>query len=442
MLEKSKYNIVFDLGNDKKKVIVNALYGTADVLEEREVANYNANDFSDERWNQRGYAVDPKEEQAEYQRQYMDFLDERDSDEIQLFFVPTYDCNFGCAYCYQHEYAPNKESNGRKVVDAFFNYVSKEFAGQKKYCTLFGGEPLLPSASHMELITYFLEEAQKRNLETAIVTNGFHLNKYMPVLKNALLREIQVTLDGTQDVHNKRRPLKGGGGTFSAIVSGIDALIAATIPVNLRMVIDSTNVEELAHLARFALDRGWTNSPGFKTQLGRNYELHSCQKNAEALYTRVQMYSEIATLIDKHPYILSFHKPSFHFIKFMSENNELPHALFDSCPGCKTEWAFDYQGKIYSCTATVGKTDEALGTFYPIVQKDEDAIEHWQDRDILAIDECRNCNIALICGGGCGSLAKNKTGRLHSPDCRPVQDIAQIGAALYFDPNGIAKKFR
>ena len=38
-------------------------------------------------------------------------------------------------------------------------------------------------------------------------------------------REIQVTLDGPEEIHNKRRPLKGGQGTFDRIVAGIDAAL-------------------------------------------------------------------------------------------------------------------------------------------------------------------------------------------------------------------------
>ncbi|MBN2339834.1 MAG: radical SAM protein [Deltaproteobacteria bacterium] len=435
MLKKSKYNILLPLKNSEKKMIANSLYGTADILDTDEITAYRENRFDTPIWMERGYAVDPESEQQEFQRQYMNFLDERDSDEIQLFFVPTYACNFGCEYCYQYEYTPSKIETTTSVVDAFFAYVEKEFAGKRKYCTLFGGEPLLPSDAHQRVIAYFLTEADKRNLETAIVTNGYHLSAYLPVLQNARIREIQVTLDGMRDIHNRRRPLKNGSGTFDEIVAGIDQLLEANISVNLRMVVDRSNINDLPKLAQFAIDKGWTSSSLFKTQLGRNYELHSCQKNSEALYSRVQMYADLADLIDTYPHILQFHKPSFHFVKALHENGELPAALFDSCPGCKTEWAFDYQGKIFSCTATVGKADEQLGTFYPTVSKQEETILEWQDRDILAIDKCRECHLALVCGGGCGSLAKNSNGALHTPDCRPVQEIAEIGAGAYFSDN-------
>jgi len=45
----------------------------------------------------------------------------------------------------------------------------------------------------------------------------------------------------------------------------------------------------------------------------------------------------------------------------------------------KTEWAFDYTGKIYPCTATVGKADESIGTFYPSITHKTEIINEWKD---------------------------------------------------------------
>jgi uncharacterized protein len=107
--------------------------------------------------------------------------------------------------------------------------------------------------------------------------------------------------------------------------------------------------------------------------------------------------------------------------------------LFDACPACKTEWAFDYTGNIYSCTATVGKRDESLGTYYPLITRKNDIIENWQERDVTIILECRECPVQLACGGGCGSVAKNRTGNICSTDCRPVKELLELGFSAYFE---------
>jgi uncharacterized protein len=107
--------------------------------------------------------------------------------------------------------------------------------------------------------------------------------------------------------------------------------------------------------------------------------------------------------------------------------------LFDGCPACKTEWAFDYTGHIFPCTATVGKADESLGTFYPDINRNDERISEWENRDVTAIDACTGCNLQLACGGGCGSVAKNRTGQVCTTDCRPVKELLELGFAAYLN---------
>ncbi len=296
---------------------------------------------------------------------------------------------------------------------------------------MFGGEPLLPGEKAKSVILSIIKKSLQEKIELAFVTNGYTLSEYIPILKKGNIREIQVTLDGLEETHNKRRPNKNGKGTFNKVVTGIDSALEAGMPVNLRMVIDKENFNELPLLAEFAVNKGWTKNPLFKTQLGRNYELHYCQKSQNKLYGRLGMYKKIYKLIKENPVVLEFHKPAFSISRFLFDNGELPEPLFDSCPGCKTEWAFDYTGHIFSCTATVGKPGESLGTYYPEETKKMEIINEWEERDVTTIPECRNCSLQLACGGGCASVAKNKTGRLHSPDCRPVKDLMGLGISLY-----------
>ena len=381
---------------------------------------------------EKGYLTQEFDEQSAFRNAYLDFLDRRETEEIQLFFVPNYSCNFACTYCYQDGYEPVKHTLSNEIIDAFFDYVRVHFAGKRKYVTVFGGEPLLPGEKQRALLTYFMSQASKAALDVAFVTNGYTLASYLDLLSKHRIREVQVTLDGTEEVHDSRRFLHGKQPTFARIVEGIDACLNAGISVNLRMVADKDNLGNLPELARFAIDKGWTANPIFKTQIGRNYELHHCNSSPDRLYDRATLYTAMYELLKEHPYIAEFYKPAFSIAKYIAENDELPLPLFDACPACKTEWAFDYTGTIYSCTATVGKQGEELGTFYPEVTLNTEAVEAWQDRDITSILACKDCSLALACGGGCGSVAKNKNGSVSSPDCRPVKELLSLGAAHYF----------
>lgn len=439
----SKHNIFSRISDSENYFIVNILNGSADLLSKEEglrltdflKGNAVSEEFT-ENLIEKGYLVDEMEENRLYQRKYLDFIDNRDEEEVQLFFVPNYNCNFACTYCYQDEYQNKSTRLTNEKIDAFFKFIIGKFAGRKKYLTIFGGEPLLDSTHQKEVIGYLLQKANENDLEVCIVTNGFTLEDYLPLLRSASIREIQVTLDGMKEVHDKRRFLKGGGSTFDKIVKGIDACLQNKIPVNLRMVIDKENIIELPALAKFAKEKGWTQDHLFKTQLGRNYELHHCQASSENLFTRISLYDAVYKLVKQYPFIAEFNKPAYSVSKFLAENGSLPEPLFDSCPACKSEWAFDLSGNIYSCTATVGKDGESLGTYYPEVSLKSEIIDVWESRDVTSIAECSNCNLQLACGGGCASVAKNRTGSVCSADCRPVKELLELGFSAYIENEG------
>jgi len=437
----SKHNIFSKIKDSDNYFIVNSLTGNADILNPVDAGKVHKIKHNGEvddpelilELQEKGYLIDEARESKLFRSKYLDFLDTRDDDEIQLFFVPNYTCNFACSYCYQDEYAPSKGNLTTEIIDSFFAYIHKEFAGRRKYITVFGGEPLMNSPGQKENISYLIRKANAAQLEICLVTNGYTLVDYIDILNQGIIREVQITMDGTADVHNARRFMKGGKGTFDKIVEGVDVCIANNITVNLRMVIDKENIENLADLAQFAIDKGWTSSSWFKTQIGRNYELHHCQSAASKLFSRISLYEKLYDLSKEHPHILEFYKPAYSISKFLAENGNMPDPLFDSCPACKTEWAFDYTGKIYSCTATVGKEDESLGTSYPEVSRIDGIINLWESRDVTTIPECKTCSVQLACGGGCGSVAKNTHGTICSTDCRPVKELLELGFGAYFN---------
>lgn len=431
-MQLSRYNILTQVHGDRRWLLVNLLSGQADLLSAEDGQRLSRGETPNAaQLAEKGYLVDPEEEQRRYQKAYLDFVDSRATDEVQLFFVPSYACNFGCSYCYQDEYAPTAGDDVEPVIDAFFHYVDDTFAARKKYVTVFGGEPLLSTPKTRRTIERLITGSVTRGLDLAFVTNGYTLEEYVPLLVTGRIREIQITLDGTKAVHDKRRGLKGGGSTFDRVVAGVDACLAAMLPVNLRSVIDKDNIEDFAALAHFAIAKGWTKNPLFKTQIGRNYELHHCQANSARLYTRLSLYEDLYQLIERDPSILQFYRPAFSVARFLFEHGKLPDPLFDSCPATKTEWAFDHTGRIYPCTANVGKAGESVGTFFPLRRLDAARVERWESRDVLAIEACRGCSNQLACGGGCGAVAKNQAGRLDAPDCRPVKELLGLGCALF-----------
>ena len=225
-MEYSKHNIFSKIADSDNYFIVNPLSGQADILEPEEAQKYINNSITDHKaYIDKGYLVDQKEEEKLFKQKYLDFIDERDSDEVQLFFTPWYTCNFNCSYCFQDEYTNPNDNVSNDVINAFFAFVDKQFATRKKYITIFGGEPLLNSPGKKETIKRIIELANHHQLDLAFVTNGYFLEDYIDLLKTAKIREIQVTMDGPQSVHDARRMLRGGAGSFEKIARGVDLLL-------------------------------------------------------------------------------------------------------------------------------------------------------------------------------------------------------------------------
>ena len=362
---KSKHNIVSQVLHSDQFYAVNLLSGNADLLSAEEAKNLlsgapeqNGNPEQMQVLAEKGYLVAPENENKLYRNRYFDFVDQRDDEEVQLFFVPNYSCNFSCSYCYQDEYTNPHQSATPELIHAFFDYVRKELPDRRKYLTIFGGEPLLNTPHQRELIALMVGKSNEAGIDICVVTNGYYLEKYIDLLAKGKIREIQITLDGTKKIHDQRRFLKGGSPTFEPIMRH-RCRTGSSFPVNLRMVIDKQNIENLPDLASFAIEKGWTSDPLFKTQIGRNYE---CITVSRLLISCLQGFpcSKIFELTEVHPHIPSFTNLLFGG-QISFENGTLP-PLFDACHAANR--VNDCPPDEFTPARPQSAEEEALGTFY------------------------------------------------------------------------------
>lgn len=438
-----------------RRLLFNLISGSADLLDVNEARAWARAEAAGDprllgdvrRLRRRGYVVTAEEALESFVDAVADWRERAAREPVQLVLVPTYACDLACGYCLQRHWrggpgaVPGRGFMREEVLAAFFRFARKRFRprpGQEPpYVTLYGGEPLLDHPEAERVVRSVLRRCARAGWGVAVVTHGANLDRYLDLLADGAVREVQVTLDGPREVHDRRRPRRGprGGttGTFDRIVEGVDGLIACRVPVNLRVVVDRDNLETLPALARFAERRGWLDlgPERLKTQVARNYELYACDAAPRRILERVELRSRFAVLARRHPVLARFHRPHLAGMRILAETGELPPPLFDACPAAKREWAFDPSGGIWGCTATVGRADLRLGTFFPRVALDRERIEEWSGRDVLSIPECRGCRAAASCGGGCGAVALERTGRVRAPECRPIAAICGIGARMY-----------
>ena len=453
----AKNNIIVKIQNSQPPgyAILNPISGSFDLMDENEYRKLQhiidgeaADKDFDAYLLERGYAFASKEaHDAAIDKAYSEFNDEIDKSQVQLMLVPTYGCNLACTYCYQGrgsdsaQAVPIKRDSRpnlitKETVDAFFDYAGTNFShGQvKPFITLFGGEPLVNSPAQRKIVDYIIDKCADENYEFSAVTNGVDFLEYVDLLKKVRVKEIQFTLDGSRDVHDKRRATANKKGTFDKIIASIEAAVNNKFPVNLRSVVDMENIRDIVNLAEYLDTKGWLDLPPelFKTQIGRNYELFDCYAKPQHLMTQVELWGEFAALSRTYPVLAKFHRPDFKGIRHLVDTGEMYMSSFDTCPACKTEWVFDLYGNIYGCTASCGRDEYLLGTFWPEVSLSNGAIDTWQKRNVKSIPKCRDCEYDIICGGGCGVVAANQHGgNILSPDCRPVQELLETGVNHY-----------
>lgn len=442
----SQYNLILPMKENPKfpYAIMNSLSGGFDLVPQEDyeklLAVKNGEEVNDSEFTgylqSRGYLYE--DQAAENQRlleRWPEFNSALNETSPQVLLVTTYTCNLACPYCYQNGIKHKKNLISKDVVDTFFSHLAKQFPDRKPFITLFGGEALNGSASQKEMIDYIVKEAARGGYAISAVTNGYDLKDYLDILQQAEIKEIQVTLDGPKSVHDQRRHTAGGQGSYDRIMEGLEAAIQRKIPINLRAVVDKTNFEDLVTLAEDLDSRGWLELPPqrFKTAIGRNYELFECYAAPQHLLSHAEHWAMFVELAEKFPILKKLHSPEFKGINHLVQTGELYLPSYDTCPACKTEWVFDLYGDIYGCTATTGQDEYKLGTFYPQYQIKEQEVKEWQERSVLTIPECKDCDVSLICGGGCGAIAKNRTGRVQGPDCRPIKEILSLGLNYYGD---------
>lgn len=159
-------------------------------------------------------------------------------------------CNYACTYCVP---------NGRRLVPAERELPADRLgravelliatAGIDKV-RITGGEPLIANK-----FDDFLRHVMTLGLaDVSITTNGQWLERKLPVMIDAGLRRINISLD-TLDPVRFRQIARGGD--LGTVLAGIEAALAAGLRVKINMVpLRTGNAQQILPLLDFCLTRG------------------------------------------------------------------------------------------------------------------------------------------------------------------------------------------
>lgn len=136
--------------------------------------------------------------------------------EMEFLINLTYRCNLRCEMCTQYGDNFKENANNELDVQSWINFLDtiKDLEPKPKII-LMGGEPLI--YRDIEKIILY---AADLGINSHIITNGFYLDKYLPIL-NKTNTCITISIDGLGDIHDKIRCQKG---LFDKIISTLDKI--------------------------------------------------------------------------------------------------------------------------------------------------------------------------------------------------------------------------
>ncbi|MDA3786678.1 MAG: radical SAM protein, partial [Deltaproteobacteria bacterium] len=164
----------------------------------------------------------------------------------ECWFHITNHCNLSCDHCLFASGPGCRQALARSELDSALTQA------RELGCRLFlftGGEPCLYPA-FSSVITGVLADPAS---QVVVLTNGLLVEQHLAALAQAdpARLHFQVSVDGLQESHNRRR----GPGAFQGVVSSLDALAAAGFSATLSMVVCSDTVSDMVEIVRLAAQR-------------------------------------------------------------------------------------------------------------------------------------------------------------------------------------------
>ncbi len=319
---------------------------------------------------------------------------------LELIILPTTRCNFRCEYCYQDFSDADMDL---RVQDSIIKYVKSNI---KKYTGLrvnwYGGEPLVGRNVINYLSSALIDICRRMGKPyiSSMTTNGYLLNEkvFSEMIDNNIVSYV-ITIDGTEETHNKYRHLKDGRGTFNTIIDNLinirDRVPKKFFSVLIRGNITKSTLEgNLLDLVHF-LEKEFGEDKRFE------FLFYPVADWGGTLISNLKndickSYEEIYDFLIKNRVSLNM-KPFYKYLKL------------GSCWAAKrNSFLISPKGIIKKCTLLVNRKEHDVGYINENGEMvlDENLLARWILRRNTKGDMCMSCEKRVSCVSYC-PLIKN-----------------------------------
>ena len=422
----SRYNICLPLENSEHDyILMNGRNGAYNVVDEH-VGSIIAKDapcFEEllprrtvEALRTRGYIIDKDFDEQKVITDLCLRIGKDARDRLSVTFIPGYGCNFSCPYCFQialRDYKKGAEIMRRETVDTVIKCLERMMYKGKRVLefTFFGGEPFLPA--HKDIVEYTLSCIKKFDRPVNVVTNGYYLDKFLPLFKN-IKAIFKITLDGTKEVHDARRSPPDGN-SFDRITSNAMLALRQGYTVSFRTNVNRENIDECNKLRRYYEDAGFLEYSSFSYYFKATIPVF---ERKDIIVSDAELMDYIGNQTENYPQNSAYNRLYKSLARMLGENSKISFKS-SYCAAHDGSLVFTPDNCIYSCwefmqedISVIGKVDTESGDL-----KFNEKYQTWIGRTVDSIPYCDECKYKLFCGGGCAAVAYIANGDINRSLC-------------------------
>lgn len=337
-----------------------------------------------------GVLLNESDEELFNRLKFSSYLTRFSKNHLSLTIAPTMACNFKCVYCYEGSRVKNVTMT-QEVMDGVIEFIKKTEC-KKLSIFWYGGEPLCAWDKIIEFNTK-ISQVNLDSISQNIVTNGSLLDEEkIRYLCEKKFKNIQITLDGKEEIHNKTRPMKNGQNSFQTIISKLDLLFKilkeenTKINVTIRVNISEINMDGYYDLYKdlcIKFDNYFFVYPAFVTK-SEESDCHS---------------STCLTFDKEADFILKLSKEKgIQTEKLFPQNNKLI-----VCGAQKlNNYVISPNGDLYKCWEDIADKTRSVGN---VVSGFRDInninYNYILQKSGFEQEECKKCLFLYSCMGGC-----------------------------------------
>lgn len=415
-MKASDYVIVKKHADRDCYITINSLSGNVDYLSNQVgtmLVERNLKEMTEEQGAylyKRGYIVEEETDEVERLRRISELIHKKNLKKMRLSIAPTTACNFACEYCFEGTIKRNTKTFHKEDIDELFQAVDKAGKPFDRNVFLFGGEPLLKN--NKELVSYIVNKCQERKMVLYGPTNGYDLDVYHDLLGKEKINNLQITIDGSREVHNASRKHVNGSMTFDKIVSNIDYCLENDISIIARTNLSKETISEALKLQEFYCKKNWISNKNFNYSFSPVFYLEDSMTYPELFENLHEMGISEKILIDHVSEYLGISRK----LKSLVDYDKLVIFQPEGCMSCHNSFIVTPDKKLYTC-GNLLNTEMYCGELVEGKFAFNDLHNEWNNRYNMNMTKCSKCPYSLYCGGSCAAICLKKNVSIYTSLC-------------------------